>query len=369
MITSWASIQHAGRRLGAVFTSTVVLLTACSGGEATGTTGAGSVSSSGGTASTTAAGSGGGGGGGGGAATLAPILSAPSILALAVSGKTMFYTTAATHPSSDLSVYRASTEGGAPELVEQKGNDAQLRLGPDHAYWPTYENSNRTIRRMPIAGGASEIVKQGYDLVPGPFFVDGENLYHVSKIDVFHGYDIIALPLSGDAPTPVVLTGDINGEPVLLGIDATRVYFCTRELKIFDFPGFYSVLRTGGSRKKIHDADSGIEFYAATVDAKNIYFSALATYRDIQAVPLDGGAPTTIVHGVPEYSISDIASDGKDVYFADGYLLARLPVVGGAVETLFERDYSVQHVALTPESVFWVAQRATGISEIYTQAK
>jgi hypothetical protein len=71
----------------------------------------------------------------------------------------------------------------------------------------------------------------------------------------------------------------------------------------------------------------------------------------IKRVPVDGGSPTTVTS---VNTVTALAVAGTDVYFADGYLLAKAPLSGGPATTIgTAAGAEVLAVAVDGQSVYF----------------
>jgi hypothetical protein len=362
------SLDRARRWLGAGLTASSLVLAACSqadpsnptagtGGAGTGagtTTGATTTSTTTTSTSTTTTSTSGGSGSGGASVGLsAALYTAEGISDVVVSGTTLFFLSSFTDPVKKVvrnRLYRASTAGGASQIVEE-GSLERLTLGSDHVYWTSLDpmDLHYRIKSLPIAGGAPTIVTVVGFSNPGRFQVDANSVYYFTSTSVItHG--IASTPLAGGAAQTVLAETDLGTQPSFVGVDATKLYYYAEPVPGAD--GFYSIPLAGGVPKVIRAIAGGLP-EAAALGAANIYYAEF-NGLDVLAAPLTGAKPTAVGKGAGIYSIDAIVPDGNDVYFADGTVLARIPGSGGATETLLKPDLKVFNIAVAPDALYWV---------------
>jgi hypothetical protein len=167
---------------------------------------------------------------------------------------------------------------------------------------------------------------------------------------------------AGENPNQVYATPDFHDELGTFTLAPDQVLWTS-----WDPHGETSTLwalrRTGGTPLAI--ATSSSEHNAVVTDAAHAYWME-AESGAIQAIPLDGGAPVTLVGST---SPTAIAIDGGDLYWSDGARLLEVPAAGGPTVVVADGQPGISSIVLDETSLYWLAAADTGDWEIRTKSR
>jgi hypothetical protein len=261
----------------------------------------------------------------------------------------------------------------------------------NYVYWLTIN----MLSRVPIGGGPSEPVYQD----PGGNGNDGSDCLAVDKDNAyytnFYG-GVVKVPLSGGTPTLLAPTGN---QPYTrsIAIDATNAYWAVQ------IPGaIYSVPIAGGATTTLASGlnspdgiavGGGYVYYTErqygpeavtphtlkrvptsggtitqvssltnigeclALDANNVYattYELPSALVGIVQIPLGGGAPVTLVTGLPA-PVNRLAVTSTELYWTDGggNFVGKVPLVGGPAAFVASGQIDPESIAVDSTNVYW----------------
>jgi hypothetical protein len=295
-------------------------------------------------------------------------------------------------------VMKAPLCGGTPTTIatttslRTAGDDSILTLGPTGVYSAGF---SAPCYSMPDATATSYVAAVGPDggapavLATGPWWissiaVDARTVYwtddpglHANCSDT--PYDagagsVVSAPLAGGEPTTIASAQSIPGS---IAVDSTSVYWATATGLMMSPRGGgppVTVAPSRGSGDASLMAVSGRRAYwvdgppadACSFDDAGAVVGAACTVS-LMSVPLEGGAPTTLVSApLSTFYPTSLAVDGTSVYWTDcnGFCstktaptLKKVQITGGAPTTLYTFSpsaYLVGPLAVDATSLYFV---------------
>ncbi len=250
------------------------------------------------------------------------------------------------------SIRRIAKTGGLDEELWLVGKRIyQIAADDTHIYAAVYGVNPvgpGDVARVPKAGGDAEILVAGVDWTHD-VAVDDSFVYY-SHFDGDSAQEISRAPKAGG--TPELLVADIEGGADL-AVDAAFLYYTEgnlgRVMRVAKAGGVPDELAGGwvGTNHLVLDGDhlyftacpTGdcpmVEHYRMTADGADLtllatlpghgdiaigggyYVVASRSSGSVYAVPLEGGAPATLVSGLPGPMASAIDADGEWAYWVD----------------------------------------------------
>jgi hypothetical protein len=236
-------------------------------------------------------------------------------------------------------VMRASTEGGASEIVaEGQSSPTDIALGADAVFWGNAGDG--TISRAPLAGGAPEVIASGQGQ-PWSLAVTASTLVWS---DLETG-EVRSIPTTGG---PVHLLASTPGT-WSVAADAENAFW----------------IRLGYSdawRAPLLGADPPLMVASGVTSPGELALSDdsifIASIGGLMLVPKTGGEPKPLTTD----GAYGLAVDGVHAYFGvyDGRLL-RVPLAGGPVQVLAKSPSMPTDIAINSTSVFWTAAAEKGL--------
>jgi hypothetical protein len=237
------------------------------------------------------------------------------------------------------------------------GAPQELAVNGSGVFWITNVPMNGTLVMAPLSGGAPRAVlpasSNAFYLA-----LDDANVYFSGQVNVTSGMTgtmpVFALwkqPIAGGTPTGLApLTGGDSTAAALL-VEGGSVIWLDEDMGMQSEP-LDRVATTGGTVSAITTFD-GVSQQSVVADSHNVYAAVTSNGPcTIQAVPLTGGAPVTIAQTEGDGCPAFIATDGVSVYWAGEFetqqqnddngqpsnvcvlSIEAVPVAGGAVSTL-----------------------------------
>lgn len=175
------------------------------------------------------------------------------------------------------------------------------------------------------------------------------------------GGRVLRLPKAGGAP--VVLSGDEPGADAI-ALSAGSLYWARI--------GSFQANHADGSLRRLALGDGAPVTLqenaklpnAIALDAVRAYWveSGVApafVKGGVRSMPLDGGAPTTLVTADAATSTGYLAIDDTYAYWTatnppDGGFVARVPLAGGPVETIATTNQIPTYLVVDAQNVYWV---------------
>jgi hypothetical protein len=237
-----------------------------------------------------------------------------------------------------------------PDVLWQ--SNAALAVGDGQVFWaPAVESSASALLAVPLCGGAVTTLAAGAD-PPLGMAVDSTNVYWTTIGPTTNG--VFFVPIGGGTPTTIA---DEQNLPVAIAVDATSVYWTNAGGT--DLGG--SVRKAalgGGSPVTLVPPTSGAEslpFEGIAVDSTSVYWESAG--GAIQKVALDGGDPEPLVAASDPGDVATFTVvDGMLYWYALGPSgppsLQAMPVGGGAPTTLASMS-TPSGIAADGASVYW----------------
>jgi len=262
---------------------------------------------------------------------------------LAIDDTHVYWTDAVSHR-----IRRVSLDGGAPDdLTGTKFSPGGIAISVTHAYWTEASSNGSRVMRVMLDGSNVELL------------ADFQNFAHDVVLDDTWVYysavgegSIRRLPLGGGA-NEVVLGG--QDSPVSLEIMGAQLYFSENwagRIRRVGIDG--SGLKTYGSTDKV---PRGVTVHPSAV---------LWTVKDwndsnagqVVMAPIESGAPTVLADAQPRPHTA--TTDGTMVYFtcsADKIpgtgSVRMVPLGGGTVRVLSEGEYAPRDIVVHGDAVYY----------------
>jgi hypothetical protein len=237
-------------------------------------------------------------------------------------------------------------EGGAPTTLYSGSAGAALAIDSQHVYWAQNTGGEAYILGVPIGGGAVTTLGLGNE--PTWLDVNGTNLYWANVGDG----TIMAASLLPDAGPAVELASEGSSAFVFgVAANSSSVYWTNEQ-----FDTISALPLDGGAMTTV--ASGTTHPYRIAVGSTAVYWTTGFPPSPLMTAPLggepDGGTATTLaVSG--SSSASDLALDSTNVYWTDpleGVVLS-VPLTGGTVTTIASGQGEPGAVAVDSSYVYW----------------
>jgi hypothetical protein len=301
------------------------------------------------------------------AASVLPIL-VPSVLVAACSARVLTFepTDGGAPPGSTPPGASDGGPGGNGDGSSPGDRDAGPTIGIGTSLGCATTSSFPEDSGPIVFEGGTPVTLVSGDYVQG-ITADGAHVYWTSAQGGNKGGAVLEMPLGGGAITTLASAGLVG--PFAIAVDATNAYFTDG----FVGGGVIEVPLGGGTPVTLFAAPPGLPVlqsqqpWSVAVDAKNVYwtiqedsFQTIGNHSPIQAVPIDGGTPTTLAFST--CGSGAVATDGVDVFFTDCGSLMKVPTTGGTVVTMALEASSSGFggVTLDANNVYWVSAGCGG---------
>ena len=286
-------------------------------------------------------------------------------------------------------VFSLPLTGGSVTPLASTGSAAlELRLDGSDILWT---ESDGSLYSVPADGSAAAQTLASGLLATGAFVINGSNIAVAEGSFVEDFGQVVALPRTGGATTPL-LTGISTASPPL-AVDASNAYVAdgwrvkkvplsgsgvaTVQVEgndsiedVAQEGGYIYWLEGGAIRviKRMPVGGGSVETLASTsefveqiaTDSSAVYW--VEGYDTIQRVANSGGTVSTVASGLA--AVSDLLSDGSHVYFSeqDAGRIRRVPVGGGTIDLLTGQPLQFSWIALASDAdnIYWLDQQALG---------
>jgi hypothetical protein len=223
----------------------------------------------------------------------------------------------------------------------------------------TTEENPGTIQEVPIGGGVTTTVVSNVGDTVGGLAVGNGTVYWTAHYES----RIVATPVDGGPGSTLAYGQACSSYPSTwncagrVALQAGQLYWAVTGPYTGsspDIPGQILTMPTSGTAATVLGADnSSAGFQMGRVVATGTGVVWVNPVEDtIDAVPLDGGAVSTIVSGPPP-SPEDVAADTTNIYYVDGTNVAKVPRIGGPAVTLASGQSGAHYVAVDSTSVYW----------------
>ncbi len=210
---------------------------------------------------------------------------------IAVDGTSVYWTNG--------NVMKAPIGGGPVTTLAVAQTNGSIAVDATSVYWA----DSRGLMKMPLAGGPSTtLVPRKGDV--GSIALDTASVYYVA------GNGIFKVPLDGGAPT-LLSTAD---SPDTIAVDAANAYWTNAGDPVTK--GSVMKVPIGGGAAATLAAGLRSPFGLA-VDATRVYWTSDSA---VNAVPIAGGGPMTLVPSDPSHGPFGIVVDTTSVYWTNGLI-------------------------------------------------
>ena len=207
-------------------------------------------------------------------------------------------------------VMKVPTTGGTVDVLFSETTGSQINFLRDLALDATtvYAIDATSLQAIPKSGGTSTPLATG---LPSPVSLTraGASLFWIETACCSHGQTGSVKTLGTSGGTPVTVRGGIAA-PVMISTD-----------------GVHLVWTAGGGTGEIEG------------------------FGNLSRANLDGTSEATLVEAAGG---GPFATDGIDLYFANGFTIKRVPAAGGRVERVFIGNASVRDIGLDGSNVYWL---------------
>lgn len=212
-------------------------------------------------------------------------------------------------------VMRVATTGGTVDVLFSETTGSQIDFLRDLALDATtvYAIDATSLQAIPKSGGTSTPLATGL-ASPVSLTRAGASLFWIETTCCSHGQTGSVNTLGTSGGTPVTVRAGIAA-PVMISTD-----------------GIHLVWTAGGGTGEIEG------------------------FGNLTRANLDGTSEATLVEAAGG---GPFATDGVDLYFANGFTIKRVPATGGRVERVLIGDAAVRDVGLDGSHVYWLEEGPT----------
>jgi hypothetical protein len=229
---------------------------------------------------------------------------------LVVDSDYVYWTNEGTTPKNhtDAAVMKVSLDGGKASVAAADGFEPlAIVKDADNLYWTT-GNGAPTLRKMPIAGGESELLAP--DIGSWTITLDGDQIYGSS----YTGLGLLSVPVDGGTPDVLYPTAVSS-----VVFDSENLYFATadRDGSLTGVAGarvLVSMPKGGGELTALTSAlDLPLAGVNSLVLASDSLYWGDATRETVETVKLDGTGRRIIAS--EQHSVFGIGADADYVYW------------------------------------------------------
>jgi hypothetical protein len=214
--------------------------------------------------------------------------------------------------SETFNVMRIASDGTHVYLA---GHMPMSASGPSPVPDPNDPMKTATLVRVPVGGGAREVVDFEHGQVSRGVALDASHVYWASE----YQDSVLVRPKSGGPIESFALAGE--GIPQSLATDgAGNLFWAT-------WYGGIAVRPAGATSAQTFQATAGDDDDASwvTADAQSVYW--LAGRKEIRSAPVGGGSPTTLATGI-EHTYT-LVTDDDHVWGVSNDAVWKVPKAGG----------------------------------------
>lgn len=217
--------------------------------------------------------------------------------------------------SSTSRVMKVATTGGTVDVLFSETTGSQINFLRDLAQDATtvYAIDATSLQAIPKSGGTSTPLATALTS-PVSLTRAGASLFWIETTCCSHGQTGSIQTLGTAGGTPAVVRAGISA-PVMISTDGTHLAWTA-----------------GGGTGEVEG------------------------FGNLTRANLDGTSEATLVEAAGG---GPFATDGVDLYFANGFTIKRVPASGGRVERVLIGDAAVRDVALDGANVYWLEEGPT----------
>lgn len=310
----------------------------------------------------------------------------------------LYWVNAAASPNT-YTIEKVSKSGSAESTIYTTSTPiVSMTSDATYLYWLEEDfPSAGIIKKMPLGGGTVSTVLDAngtYNAFVGNIAVEGTDLF-VAEVQYPYpgGATLLKVDLNTSAVTAL---GDMTTLPRKLTVDNTNVYWIDADsVNLMPRNGGSAVTLAGGLESPVDIRLYGSDvFWVETVCCAHgqtgriksipVTGGAVTTVIDnvnapqslamngtdlywieggpigltegfgrIAMMPLGGGADSTVINGVVP-GIKPIAVDDSNLYFADRWMIKKLPKAGGQIANVAEGNFTVHDIATDGVDVYWI---------------
>lgn len=269
--------------------------------------------------------------------------------AVAVGSGYAFVTTLGTTPA----LFRIPIAGGAPIKVEGSTRPTYVSVDSTHVYWSDSSDGGAArsgaIRRAPILGGAAETLAKDLEQPNSARLAFG-NIYFAQGVTA--DSTVMSVPTTGGPTTTIATTGTWSS---YVAVNSTVVCWARKGMS----PSIECAPRGGGTTTTLTSEDT----WSLAIDDTYAYYGPGPA---IKRVPLAGGAPETLAT-TTDYCAADMAIDATNVYVVCMKSVVRVPKKGGALtvlSTAVRDDFGWAGIAIDATHVYWTSPSDDAVRRI-----
>lgn len=262
-------------------------------------------------------------------------------------------------------VLKMPLAGGAPvTIAADEDGPSGIAVNATSVFWTNvghgtssgYVTGSGSVKKAPLAGGVLPTVIAADPEVPVQIGLDSTYVYYAANgfgtVPTTGKFGLFRAALAGGAPEPLIPVGGLGSHHV--GVNADNLVWSG-----------YNVLRTdlqgdAGASPVIWSPSDDSLGWDLAIDSTNAYFTTLNSGK-LFSVPLAGGAATELSNGSLGQG-GGIAIDATHAYWiaciSTVCSVQRVPLTGGATETIASGQDSAAYLALDSGFVYWTTTDA-----------
>jgi hypothetical protein len=289
----------------------------------------------------------------------------PTILAnianpngLALDASYVYWTTVSTTGT----VQRTAIGGGTAQPISTSEVYAfDLAVAGGNAFWLLNNDSSGHVVEASVTGSNRVQLATGTvtGFVPAVTSIcsDGAFAYYVANFN-----EIARVPagVANSAPT-YISTGPFNSNIIDMVLFGGQLYYTNNGIYLSDYSakmpntaGIKSADPSGTLGSTTLVSQLNFPLFQIAVDSGHIFWN---DDKNIYSTGLIGGLPTPLI-AVDAVAggaspVSDMVSDGTNLYYADAHTVYRVPVAGGSRHTVSSGWQSIQRLAVDANNVYF----------------
>jgi hypothetical protein len=280
-----------------------------------------------------------------------PIATAPHAFGLAVDASYVYFSTL----DAAGTIQRVPVAGGAAEpIASNEPFPHDLAIDTDSVYWCLNDKPAGHLARSSKAGADRKLLATGIGGGVGRVTSDGKFVYFTT------GYNAVyRLPVAG-GEAAIIANGPYGSQLSDLAAYDGEVFWVndgifnsTFTAKLPKTAYFARAPNTGTANLGRTTLQDGLDspLQRTALDSTHVYYIDSAF---VYSADLAGGAPLKLGPIAPATgTVVDLLSDGQNLYFADLHGVYRMPVGGGAVETLSKGWNSLRSIAVDASKLYF----------------